>query len=86
MQPYSSTHTTTTWKNSYFIILLRSDFHMVISLSIVDHALSMHTLTSVGKIMTYLTSVWLHFVRFSHLTKKNQKWRHTVAFVFAYLA
>ena len=41
---------------------------------------------SVGKIMTYLTSVWLHFVRFNCLTKKNLKWQHTVAFVFAYLS
>ena len=39
----------------------------------------------VGKIMTYLTSVRLRFVRFSRLTKKKLKWRHTVAFVFAYL-
>ena len=44
---------------------------------------------SVGKIVTYLMSVWLRFVRFSRLAKKKKKslkWRHTVAFVFAYLA
>ena len=41
--------------------------------------------TDVREIVTYLTSVWLRFVQFSRLPKKA-KWRHTVAFVFAYLA
>ena len=32
----------------------------------------MRSVGSVGKIMTYLTSVWLRFVRFSRLTRKKK--------------
>ena len=39
----------------------------------------------VGKIVTYLTSMWARFVGFIRLTKKKLKWQHTVAFVFDYL-
>ena len=40
VQPYSSTDTATVWKNSSFILSERSDFHVVIDLSIVVHVLS----------------------------------------------
>ena len=46
------------------------------------------TLWNVGKIVTYLTSMWAYFVGFGCLTKKKKKlkWKLTVAFIFDYLA
>ena len=38
MQPYSSIDTTATWKKLHFISSVRSDFHMIESLSIAVHA------------------------------------------------
>ena len=39
VQPHSSTDTVTAWKNSRYILSERSDFHMIINLSIAIHAL-----------------------------------------------
>ena len=41
VQPYTITNTVTTWKNSSFILLEKSDFYMVIHQSIEVHALPM---------------------------------------------
>ena len=46
MLPYSSTNMATAWKNSYFILSVRSDFHMIIYLLITVHTFSMCMLTS----------------------------------------
>ena len=48
VQLYSITDTATTWKNSYFILSKRLDFYVVINLSIVVHALPVHTLISLS--------------------------------------
>ena len=40
--PYSSTDMTAAWKNYYFILSKRSDFHTANNLSIADHALPMY--------------------------------------------
>ena len=44
--PYSSTDTTTAWKNRRVSLSLRSDFHMTDNLFIADHAFPMRVLTS----------------------------------------
>ncbi len=36
------------WKNSHFILSERTDFHMVVNLSIADHAFPMLLLTSLS--------------------------------------
>ena len=38
MQPYCSSYTARAWKNSHFILFEKSDFHIVINLSIAIHA------------------------------------------------
>ena len=45
VQPYISTDTATALKNSSFVLLGRSDFHMLVGLSIAVYALSMCMLT-----------------------------------------
>ena len=49
--PCSSTDTTTAWKKSFFILSERSNFDMLINLSIAIHALWMLTLLTVDEIM-----------------------------------
>ena len=46
VQPCYSSDTTTAWKDSCFLLSGRSDFHMIVNLSIEVHALPMHMLTS----------------------------------------
>ena len=48
MQPYSSTNTDTTSKNSHFISSERLDLHMIGNLSIAVHALSLYMLESLS--------------------------------------
>ena len=45
MQPYSTTDMANTWKNSHFILLERSDFHMINNLSIVIYNFPVHILS-----------------------------------------
>ena len=45
--PYSSTYTATALKNSGFILSERSDFYMVVNLSIAFHDLSIITMTQI---------------------------------------
>ena len=45
-QPYNNSEMTTTWKNSCFILSVRSDFHIVVRLSIAVHALRIRMLKS----------------------------------------
>ena len=53
VHPYNSTDTATTWVNSHFILSGKSDFNIVVNLSIALHASPMHMLTllSVDKIL-----------------------------------
>ena len=53
VHPYNSTDTVKAWKNCNFILLERSDFHMVINLLIAIHTLllCMLTLHSVDEIL-----------------------------------
>ena len=46
VQPYNSTDMATAWKNSCFILLHISDYHMIFNMSIAVHALPIHMLTS----------------------------------------
>ena len=46
VQPYSSTDTTTTWKNCLFNLSVRLDFHMIDNLFIAVHAFPIRALTS----------------------------------------
>ena len=48
VQPYNSIDMATAWKNSYFISFERSDFHMVVNLSIEVRTLPMCMLTLVS--------------------------------------
>ena len=48
LHPYSSIDTTAAWKKLRFILLVRSDFHMIDSLSIAVHAFASHVLMSVS--------------------------------------
>ena len=45
VQTYSSSDMVTSWKNFNFILSERSDFYMVVNLSIAVHVLPMHMLT-----------------------------------------
>ena len=48
VQPYSSSDTSTAWKNSHFILSERLDFYKVINLSIAFYALAMNMLISLS--------------------------------------
>ena len=48
VQPYNSTDTATSWKNSSFILSERLDFHMLDNLSIAAHDFPMRILTSLS--------------------------------------
>ena len=48
VQPYSSTDSTTAWKNCRFNLSVRSDFHMIDDLFVADHAFPIHVLTSLS--------------------------------------
>ena len=51
VHPYSSTNMVTTWKKSTFVLLERSDFHMVVNLSIAYCAMCILIWLSVNKIL-----------------------------------
>ena len=46
MHPYSSIDSTAAWKKLHFILSVRSDFHMIDSLSIAVHAFIGHVSVS----------------------------------------
>ena len=48
VQPYSSTDTTTAWKNFRFSLSESSDLHMTDNLFVADHAFAIRVLTSLS--------------------------------------
>ena len=57
MHPYSSIDATAAWKKLHFILLVRSDFHIIDSLLIADHAFV--NLVSMSFLVDAVIAVWL---------------------------
>ena len=54
VHPYSSTNTATAWKKYHFVLLVKSDFHMINDLSNAVHAFAINILTSLSVVETLL--------------------------------
>ena len=63
MQPYSSTDTATTSKNSHFVLSERSNFHMVDNLSVLAFPMHMLTSLSVDEILLLRYMNWFTNLR-----------------------
>ena len=73
VQPYSSTDTTTAWKNCLFSLSVKSDFHMTDNLFIADHAFPIHVLTSLSVEEILLPSLYLTDTRISNKCENSKR-------------
>ena len=73
VQPDSSANTATTWKNPCYILSERSDFHMVVNLSIAIHTLALCLLISLTVYRIY-TLIFLNGWQWALEAEKN--WTH----------